>query len=610
MSAFGGLILTNRGRNLQAKTQAGAELKYTRIALGDGSLGTTPIVDLTTLKNQVMALPIHKLKVLTEGRALIGTVLSNQELNTGFYFRELGIFALDPDLGEVLYCYGNSGSLAEYIPAGGGPDIIEKNIDIQTLVGNTKNVSAIINNSLVYATENELRQVESSLRQSIENISIPVTSVNEKTGDIVLSAADVGAVSQNDFNLHQKDYVRQPGYGVTAGSANTYTLTLDPALTSYTAGVGITVKIHAANTGASTININGLGAKSIRDSKGNALTAGKLMVNGVYTLRYDGTNFILQGEGGSGNATASDLLSGKTASTDAGDILGTMPNRGAVTITPSNIDQAIVSGYHSGAGKVLAVPVPAANVLTGTVIAGTAGTMPNRGAVNATISSEGGQYTIPAGYHNGVGKVTADYLAGVPLSALEIMSNLTNSMDVSAIGIYQGNIYVLEYTSSKNYNIKAYTLTGSLLSTKAVTLADSISRYCRTIVGGVFCTGSLLSATNVRRYNINGTLLRTATAIQASRNTQWLFNNGYTFNFTNSSSGGDPYYTYAVANASGTQLVSKTFNDFNSNHNTMLVGKPNSVEEIYIRDSKFTSDGTVTASAGLFWLGGIGSILR
>ena len=48
------------------------------------------------------------------------------------------------------------------------------------------------------------------------------------------------------------------------------------------------------------------------------------MANSIYTMRYNGTNFILQGEVASGNAVASDLLSGKTASTDAGDITGTL----------------------------------------------------------------------------------------------------------------------------------------------------------------------------------------------------------------------------------------------------------------------------------------------
>lgn len=34
------------------------------------------------------------------------------------------------------------------------------------------------------------------------------------------------------------------------------------------------------------------------------------------------------------------------------------------------------------------------------------GTMPNNGAVNGTISTKAGEYTIPAGYHDGSGKVS------------------------------------------------------------------------------------------------------------------------------------------------------------------------------------------------------------
>lgn len=150
--SFGGLILTNRGKNLQSKAQTGVALQYTRIGVGDGYLGTTPILDLNALKNQVKSLSITKLKNLGNGRSVVGTVLSNQGIAEGFYFREIGVFAQDPDLGEILYCYGNAGELAEYIAPGGGADIIEKSIDVQTIVGNAQNVSAIIDTSLVWET--------------------------------------------------------------------------------------------------------------------------------------------------------------------------------------------------------------------------------------------------------------------------------------------------------------------------------------------------------------------------------------------------------------------------------------------------------------------------
>lgn len=114
---------------------------------------------------------------------------------------------------------------------------------------------------------------------------------------------------------------------------------------------------------------------------------------------------MLLGLGTGGNAKASDVLNGKVVTTDVGQITGTMPNEGSVTLTPGPSDVPIPQGYHDGTGKASAVVVPAANVLTGTTIAGTAGTMPNEGAVTITPGSTA--QAIPAGYHNGSGTVPA-----------------------------------------------------------------------------------------------------------------------------------------------------------------------------------------------------------
>jgi len=101
--------------------------------------------------------------------------------------------------------------------------------------------------------------------------------------------------------------------------------------------------------------------------------------------------------GASGNATAADLLTGYTASVNSGPISGSMPNEGAVTLTPSGTGTvAIPAGYHNGSGVVAQVSVPTADVLTGTTIAGVAGTMPNNGAPTLQPGS-----TLPVGYYSG-----------------------------------------------------------------------------------------------------------------------------------------------------------------------------------------------------------------
>lgn len=162
--------------------------------------------------------------------------------------------------------------------------------------------------------------------------------------------------------------------GATAGTSTGLTASVTSGvITSLVAGDRISFKAHVATSGAVTLNLNGLGAKPIKKPNGNNPN---LALNGVYTVIYDGSAFILQGEGGEyGNATADKVLAGTSFGTENGLSTGTMPNRGAVTITPSATAQTIAAGYHNGSGKVSAVTFDDSKVLTGTTIAGTAGTL-------------------------------------------------------------------------------------------------------------------------------------------------------------------------------------------------------------------------------------------
>jgi hypothetical protein len=164
MGQFNGIKFTTRGIALQAKAQAGADLHFTRLAMGDGDLGSTDIATLTALISQKKSMPVSKLTNLNNGKAVVGAAYSNTDITTGFYFRELGVFANDPDLGEILYCYGNAGVSADFIPAGGsGSDIIEQAVNVITIVGNAATVTADIDSSLVFVTQQELEDVQGAI---------------------------------------------------------------------------------------------------------------------------------------------------------------------------------------------------------------------------------------------------------------------------------------------------------------------------------------------------------------------------------------------------------------------------------------------------------------
>jgi hypothetical protein len=88
----------------------------------------------------------------------------------------------------------------------------------------------------------------------------------------------------------------QSAYGtfLTVSGTNTITATVSPSLTAYSAGQMFGFVAANTNTGATTINISGLGAKSIVTPLG-ALNANDIQSGYFYIIYYDGTNFQLLG---------------------------------------------------------------------------------------------------------------------------------------------------------------------------------------------------------------------------------------------------------------------------------------------------------------------------
>lgn len=241
----------------------------------------------------------------------------------------------------------------------------------------------------------------------------------------LFTAYDWDSIRVNHIE-HISDYVRQPGYAVTAGTGNAYTVTTDPAPTAYVDGMGIVIRANRTNTGASTLNWNGLGAVPIVDAKGNPLIAGKIPNGARLSLRYSSAagNFQLQGEGGEyGTATPAEVMQGYTIGTEEGVVPGTL------TLSGNAAAGDVIAGqtfYNTNPKSkitgtlALTGDAAAAQVLSGRTFYNTnpksrlTGTMANRGAVTNTITTQGGQYTIPQGYHSGSGVVTASFPNLIP----------------------------------------------------------------------------------------------------------------------------------------------------------------------------------------------------
>lgn len=104
--------------------------------------------------------------------------------------------------------------------------------------------------------------------------------------------------------------------GTSGGSSNAYTMSLTPTPSAYVAGQQFTFIANHTNTGASTLNVNAIGATAIRQGTAlTALAAGTIVSGQVVTVVYDGTYFVLtQGNALGGEVIMSNLVLSGTRS--------------------------------------------------------------------------------------------------------------------------------------------------------------------------------------------------------------------------------------------------------------------------------------------------------
>lgn len=160
------------------------------------------------------------------------------------------------------------------------------------------------------------------------------------------------------------------------------------------------------------------------------------------------------GTSGDADVSSADIRLGKKAYNGTTLVTGTMPENVAVAeILAAGEAYVIPQGYHDGTGKVTADSLAsqtdgtatAAQILSGKTAyvdgVKVTGSMTNNGAKTASLVA-GESYTIPAGYHDGTGKVTADSLASQTdgtATATQILSGKTAYVDGKKVTGSMGN---------------------------------------------------------------------------------------------------------------------------------------------------------------------------
>ena len=143
MAEWSNATMTDVGADLQAKVNAGkTKLTFTKIKVGSGVNATNPLAltDVISSKWETTNFVVKQ-----EGKIVsVDTFITNNGITEAFRMSEIGLFAQDPDKGEVLYAYLTDPE-PDRMPAEGGSVVVSQELTIGMIFSNTGNVSLTVN---------------------------------------------------------------------------------------------------------------------------------------------------------------------------------------------------------------------------------------------------------------------------------------------------------------------------------------------------------------------------------------------------------------------------------------------------------------------------------
>src|SRR5690348_5744141 len=138
-------------------------------------------------------------------------------------------------------------------------------------------------------------------RDTAANIALATPAAGELFYDTTNKRTGVGDGSTAGGIPHVSALDLQKGnfiFSTVGGTANAITLTNSPPVMAYGGGLGLQFKATGTNSGAVTVNVDGLGTKNVYklyNGTLQALSAGDIVSGAIYDITYDGTQFQIKG---------------------------------------------------------------------------------------------------------------------------------------------------------------------------------------------------------------------------------------------------------------------------------------------------------------------------
>lgn len=148
MAEFKSAVITKKGVALMGKIMSGnTKLNFSKICTSDAVYTTAQLANLTALTGIKQEALIAGVTRKNDATVQVSTQFSNVALKTGYYVRTLGLYAVDPAEGDILYSVcivDETVATADYMPPYNGVGVSSLLINMVTTVSNAANVSVTV----------------------------------------------------------------------------------------------------------------------------------------------------------------------------------------------------------------------------------------------------------------------------------------------------------------------------------------------------------------------------------------------------------------------------------------------------------------------------------
>ena len=165
MAEFNKLIITNKGQALMAKLIAGTTtVEFTKIRTSTNVYTNAQILALTALANVKQTTDVSRVIRTNNVAVQVEGAIENSNLTTGYKINSVGLYAKDPDEGEILYAVASvaSSDNGAWMPPYNGVAVSGAYFKLITTVSNSDNVSLQVDQAAV-ATVGDIQDLQSQI---------------------------------------------------------------------------------------------------------------------------------------------------------------------------------------------------------------------------------------------------------------------------------------------------------------------------------------------------------------------------------------------------------------------------------------------------------------